>query len=159
MRLDRPARRSDIRPMPDPASDGLDEDLIRRVVFGFYDKVRADPGLAPVFDAAIPAAAWPHHLERMCDFWSSVLLRTGRYSGRPMPKHLALPSLTDAHFHRWLGLFRETVRTLCPPPVADRFLDRALNIAQAFRLQLAIRDGRDAVAVEPIREADLISQA
>ncbi len=137
----------------------LTEDLIRRVVFGFYDKVRADPELAPVFDAVIAPGDWPAHLDRMCDFWSSVLLRTGRYSGRPMPKHLALPDLGDAHFHRWLGLFRETVRTMCPPAVADLFLDRALNIAQAFRLQLAIREGRDAVAVQPIREIDLVTEA
>lgn len=137
---------------------GLDEDLIRRVVFGFYDRVRADPELAPVFGAAIAPGDWPAHLERMCDFWSSVLLRTGRYTGRPMPKHLALPDLEDEHFHRWLGLFRETVRTHCPPAVADLFLDRALNIAQAFRLQLAIRDGREAVTVEPIREADLAAR-
>ena len=91
----------------------------------------------------------------MCDFWSSVLMRTGRYHGRPMPKHLALPDLNDAHFQRWLSLFRATVRDLCPPVVADLFLDRALNIAQAFRLQLAIRDGRNAVSVQPFTEADL----
>lgn len=139
--------------------DGLDEALIRRVVFDFYDRVRADDRLAPVFDSVIDPEAWPEHLERMCDFWSSVLMRTGRYHGRPMPKHLALPELDDGHFRRWLVLFRRTVRALCPPAVADLFLDRALNIAQAFRLQLAIRDGRDATAVEPIREEDLAPAA
>lgn len=144
--------------LPPYIPDGLDEAMIRRVVFAFYDRVRADDHLAPVFDSAISAQAWPEHLERMCDFWSSVLMRTGRYHGRPMPKHLALPDLDDAHFHRWLDLFRATVRELCPPRVADLFLDRALNIAQAFRLQLALRDGRDALAVEPIRESDLTMQ-
>ncbi len=141
--------------LPPYIPDGLDEGLIRRVVFGFYDQVRADAELAPVFDARIAPEAWPHHLETMCDFWSSVLMRTGRYHGRPMPKHLALPELNDAHFHRWLSLFRQTVRDLCPPAVADLFLDRALNIAQAFRLQMAIRDGRDAIAIQPFTEDDL----
>lgn len=141
--------------LPPYIPDGLDEDLIRHVVFGFYDQVRADAVLAPVFDGIIASEAWPVHLETMCDFWSSVLMRTGRYHGRPMPKHLALPELTDAHFHRWLSLFRTTVRDQCPPLVADLFLDRALNIAQAFRLQMAIRDGRSALAVEPFTEADL----
>lgn len=145
--------------LPPDIPDGLDEALIRRVVFGFYDQVRADAILAPVFDRVIAPDAWPHHLETMCDFWSSVLMRTGRYHGRPMPKHLALPDLTDAHFQRWLSLFRTTVRDLCAPAVADRFLDRALNIAQAFRLQIALRDGRDALAVEPFTEADLIPAA
>jgi len=145
--------------LPPYIPDGLDEPLIRQVVFAFYDQVRADADLAPVFDRVIAAEAWPAHLETMCDFWSSVLMRTGRYHGRPMPKHLALPELADAHFHRWLSLFRQTVRELCPPLVADLFLDRALNIAQAFRLQMAIRDGRSALVVEPFTEADLIPAA
>ena len=145
--------------LPPYIPDGLDEDLIRQVVFGFYDQVRADVVLAPVFDAVIAPEAWPRHLETMCDFWSSVLMRTGRYHGRPMPKHLALPELTDPHFQRWLSLFRTTVRELCPPAIADLFLDRAFNIAQAFRLQLAIRDGRNALGVEPFTEADLTPAA
>ncbi len=145
--------------LPPYIPDGLNEAMIRKVVFGFYDRVRADAELAPVFDARIAPGAWPHHLETMCDFWSSVLMRTGRYHGRPMPKHLALPKLNDAHFQRWLSLFRATVRDLCPPTVADLFLDRAFNIAQAFRLQIAIREGRDALAVEPFTEADLTPAA
>ena len=137
------------------ADDVLNENLIRKVVFGFYDRVRADPLLAPVFDSAIAADQWPHHLERMCDFWSSILLRTGRFQGRPMQKHLALPGLSDAHFHRWLVLFRQTVRELCSPPVAERFLERALMIAQSFRLSLAMQAGRSTLDVAPIVEADL----
>ena len=162
MQLESEGRRTSIHLMPTLPPyipDGLDEVMIRQVVFGFSDQVRADAELAPVFDARIAPEAWPHHLETMCDFWSSVLMRTGRYHGRPMPKHLALPELTDAHFHRWLSLFRITVRDLCPPAVADLFLDRAFNIAQAFRLQIAIRDGRDALAVEPFTEADLTPAA
>lgn len=141
--------------LPPYIPDGLDEAMIRRVVFSFYDQVRADADLAPVFDAVIAPEAWPDHLETLCDFWSSVLMRTGRYHGRPMPKHMALSDLNDAHFRRWLTLFRQTVRELCPPRVADLFLDRALNIAHAFRLQLALRDERDMVAVAPLTEADL----
>lgn len=132
------------------------EALIRQVVFGFYDRVRVDPLLAPVFDAAIAPEDWPHHLERMCDFWSSVLLKSGRFQGRPLQKHLGLPGLSDAHFHRWLSLFRHTVQDLCPPPVADLFLQRALMIAQSFRLALAQQAGQDLISVQAIGEADLL---
>lgn len=143
--------------MADPVSDDvLTEDLIRQVVFGFYDRVRADGLLAPVFDGAVAADEWPHHLERMCDFWSSSLLKTGRFQGRPMQKHLALPELTDAHFQRWLSLFRQTVRELCPAAVADRFMERALMIAQSFRLSIALNAGRDTTLMAPLKETDLI---
>ena len=98
--------------------EGLDEALVRRVVDAFYAKARRDPVIGPVFNAARPEADWPRHLSVIADFWASMLLGTGTYSGRPMPKHLALPGLGDAHFERWLSLFKETVDELCPPPVA-----------------------------------------
>ena len=74
---------------------------------GFYDRVRADPLLAPVFAARIADADWPAHLGRMVRFWSAVILMDGGYHGRPMQAHAALP-VDAAHFDRWLALFRET---------------------------------------------------
>ena len=65
----------------------LDEAMIRDVVHGFYDAIRKDDLLGPIFNAVIPSEGWGHHLEKMCDFWSSTLLRTGRYHGRPLPSH------------------------------------------------------------------------
>jgi hemoglobin len=135
--------------------EGLDEEMIRAVVHRFYDAVRDDDLLSPVFNGAIPPQGWPPHLAKMCDFWSSLLLRTGRYDGRPLPPHLALPGLGEAHFRRWLTLFRDTVRSTCPPEVAALFMDRALRIAHSFRLAIAFRRGEDTLAIRPILEADL----
>jgi hemoglobin len=83
---------------------GIDETMIDRLVRGFYARVREDALLGPVFAARI--ADWDPHLQRMCAFWSSVALLTGRYHGRPTEKHLPLP--VDArHFidlaHRIAG--------------------------------------------------------
>lgn len=80
------------------------------LVHAFYDRVRADAELGPIFDAHI--ADWDAHLARLVDFWSSVLLGTGRYSGMPMPRHIALPGLTQALFERWLSLFNASTREL-----------------------------------------------
>jgi len=91
----------------------------------------------------------------MCDFWSATLLRTGRYDGRPLPPHLAIPELTDEHFRRWLLLFRETVMRLCPPEVARLFMDRALRIAHSFRLAVAYSRGQDTLLLKPITEKPL----
>lgn len=128
----------------------LDEQMIRDVVHGFYGEIRNDALLGPVFDGAIAPQDWPRHLAKMCDFWSSLMLRTGRYDGRPLPPHLALPGLGELHFRRWLGLFRVTVDNLCPPEIAALFMDRALRITHSFRLALAHNRGENTLFVEPI---------
>lgn len=133
----------------------LDERLIHQVVHGFYDEIRRDELLGPIFNGAIPAERWPHHLSRMCTFWSSALLRTAIYDGRPLPPHLALPGLGEVHFRRWLTLFRDTVHRLCPPEVASLFMERALRIAQSFRLAIAHNRGESTLGVVPILERDL----
>ena len=93
------------------ARTGIDEAMIERLVRTFYGKIRKDPLLGPVFETRI--ADWEPHLKRMCAFWSSVALTSGVYSGRPMEKHLPLP--VDArHFDRWLALFNDTAREVCP---------------------------------------------
>ena len=120
------------------AETGIDEAMIARLVDGFYDRVRADPLLGPVFNERI--ADWGPHLEQMRLFWSSVALMSGAYHGRPMPKHLPLP--VDArHFDRWLELFRQTARELCPPSAADHFIERAERIAESLELGIAGANG------------------
>lgn len=128
----------------------LDEQMIHAVVHGFYDEIRKDALLGPVFNGAIAPYDWPRHLAKMCDFWSSLMLRTASYEGRPLPPHLALPDLGEQHFRRWLGLFRATVDKLCPPEIAALFMDRALRIAHSFRLALAYNRGENTLTVEPI---------
>jgi hemoglobin len=117
---------------------GIDEAMIARLVDGFYDRVRADPLIGPVFDERI--AEWGPHLDQMKLFWSSVALMSGAYHGRPMPKHLPLP--VDArHFDRWLELFEATARDLCPPGAADHFIERARRIAESLELGVAGANG------------------
>jgi len=137
---------------PSIVMDGrvLDEQMVRAVVHGFYDEIRKDALLGPVFNGAIASHDWPRHLAKMCDFWSSLMLRTGSYDGRPLPPHLALPGVGEQHFRRWLGLFRATVDKLCPPEIAALFMERALRIAHSFRLALAYSRGEDTLTVEPI---------
>ena len=116
---------------------GLDESVLRDLVDRFYAKVRADPNLGPIFQARI--TDWGTHLKRMVSFWSSVVLMTGTYRGRPVPAHTALP-VTAAHFSRWLELFRETAREVCPPAGAEHVIARAERIAHS--LQRAVWDAQ-----------------
>jgi hemoglobin len=116
------------------ARTGIDEPMIERVVRGFYAKVRQDELLGPVFDSRIKN--WEPHLQKMCQFWSSVALMSGRYHGSPMIKHLPLP-VDAAHFDRWLDLFRQTVRELCPPAAQMHFIERAERIAESLEFGIA----------------------
>ena len=117
---------------------GIDEAMIKRLVHGFYERVRADEVLGPVFAARI--TDWGPHLERMCAFWSSVALLTGVYSGRPMQAHQKLP-VDAAHFDRWLELFEATATALTPPAAAALFIDRARRIAESLEMGVAQHEG------------------
>lgn len=116
------------------ARTGIDEAMIERLVHAFYDRIRADEVLGPIFAARI--SDWDPHLQRMCAFWSSVALMSGRYHGRPMPAHASLP-VDGRHFDRWLALFEMTARDVCPPPAADLFIGKAKLIAQSLELGVA----------------------
>ena len=100
------------------ARTGITEPLIERLVREFYEKVRTDAVLAPIFEARIQD--WEPHLERMFAFWSSVALMSGRYHGTPMAKHMPLPVDAD-HFDRWLALFEETARRGLSPGSRSAF--------------------------------------
>ena len=120
------------------ARTGIDEPMIERLVRTFYAKVRTDELLGPVFAARI--RDWESHLQKMCAFWSSIALMSGRYHGTPMVKHLPLPVDAD-HFDRWLGLFEATAREVCSPAAAQHFIERACRIAESLELGIAGHHG------------------
>jgi hemoglobin len=134
------------------ARTGITESMIQRLVRGFYAKIRQDAVLAPIFEARIQD--WEPHLERMCAFWSSVALMSGRYHGSPMAKHMPLP-IDGGHFDRWLALFEETAREICPPEAEAHFVERARRIAESLELGVAGRHGVLLKTGERFRRPDL----
>ncbi|MFZ5790061.1 MAG: group III truncated hemoglobin [Pseudomonadota bacterium] len=123
---------------------GIDDAMIGRLVRSFYGEVERDPALGPIFAARI--RDWDRHIAKMCDFWSSVALLSGRYHGQPMQAHLSLP-VDAGHFARWLQIFEATARRVCPPAAAEHFLERARRIAESLELGIAVRRGE----VPPVR--------
>ncbi|WP_349361175.1 group III truncated hemoglobin [Stappia sp.] len=122
---------------------GLDERVLRALVERFYDRIRRDAVLGPIFEARI--TDWAAHLDRLVAFWSSVALMTGRYHGRPVPAHARLP-VDATHFERWLALFRETAREICTPAGAAHVIARAERIARSLNSAAeAARGGPGAV--------------
>ena len=118
---------------------GIDDAMIERLVRTFYGRVQADPLIGPVFAARIED--WEAHMLKLCAFWSSVALMTGRYHGQPMQAHLELPVAAE-HFDRWISIFETTANELCPPVAATHFIDRARRIADSFELGMAMRQGK-----------------
>ena len=118
----------------------ISEEDISRLVPAFYERVRADPLLGPVFDGAIDD--WPLHLEKLKAFWSSVMLGTGRYKGQPMVAHVRhAPHMTADNFGRWLEVWRRTSADVLSPEAAAAFQEKADRIAES--LQLGIQFYRD----------------
>ncbi|AAL53640.1 MULTISPECIES: group III truncated hemoglobin [Brucella] len=117
----------------------IDRDSIDRLVEIFYGRAREDEIIGPIFNRTVKD--WDHHLARISEFWSSVILKTGGYDGRPMPPHLAL-NLENEHFDRWLELFEQTAREIFPPEAAIIFVDRARRIADSFEMAIATHSGR-----------------
>lgn len=117
---------------------GIDESMIEQLVHRFYGYIRQDELLGPIFDSRI--SDWEPHLQRMCEFWSSVVLSSGAYHGQPMRMHATLP--VDAqHFDHWLALFEKTARELFDEPIAALFLERAQRIALSLETGIASAHG------------------
>jgi len=111
----------------------ISEQQLTAIVHRFYGKVREDEVLGPVFNDAI--SDWPHHLGKMVDFWSSVMLMTGRYKGNPMMMHLKHAArIEPAMFGRWLLLWSETAREILDDAGATAVDARAERIAESLQL-------------------------
>lgn len=108
---------------------GITEVFISDLVETFYTRVRAHPELGPIFAKEI-GNEWEPHLAKMKRFWSSIILRTNTYDGRPMPAHMKLAGVSQKNFSQWLELFQATLTDLAPSPeVTQLFHGRAETIA------------------------------
>ena len=120
------------------AAIGIDEAFISRLVEEFYARVRVHPHLGPVFNGSVED--WPDHLAKLKQFWESVALNAGVYSGRPMQAHLKVRTIEAAHFGEWLYLFEQTLRDIAPGEAAvEYFMIRASRIGESLKLGLFFR--------------------
>ncbi|MGH9549499.1 MAG: group III truncated hemoglobin [Terriglobales bacterium] len=119
------------------AESGITEQLIRDVVFKFYEKIRRDAVLGPIFAEAI-GQDWDSHLERIILFWLTATRLQRGYNGRNfMPAHLRHRSIRADHIPRWLELFRDTATERCSPEGASALIDIAERMAETLELGLA----------------------
>lgn len=118
-------------------STGLDDARINRIIRAFYERAQQDPEIGPKFAGVTD---WEAHFARITDFWSSVMLGTGRYNGRPLPLHMPL-GLRSAHFARWLTLFEETACEHVSAATVALLMDKARRIASSMNMALEVTRG------------------
>ncbi|MEP6684097.1 MAG: group III truncated hemoglobin [Parafilimonas sp.] len=120
--------------MTNEKHDIKDLDDIKLLVNSFYDKVRNDNLLSPVFNERIKDK-WPQHLEKMYTFWETVLLNGRSYFGSPFPPHATLP-VEHMHFQKWLDLFSITIEELFSGEKAKEAQWRANKMAEMFETKI-----------------------
>ncbi len=109
---------------------------IQLFVDAFYEAVRNDELIGPVFENQIEAGNWPIHLERMYRFWNTVLFGKQDYRGNPFSKHRQLP-IQEKHFERWLSLLNQTLDENFKGSKAEEVKSRAYKMGQLFQAKLA----------------------
>lgn len=120
--------------MAEEKKDILRLEDIKLLVDTFYNKVREDNLIGPIFNERIQNR-WPEHLSKMYTFWQTVLLGEHTYYGSPFPPHAQLP-VDQIHFERWLGLFAETLNELFSGEVANEAIWRANKMAVMFQYKI-----------------------
>jgi hemoglobin len=113
-----------------PLHDSITEAHVDALVETFYSRIWVDERLGPIFAAHITDR--PKHLATMKRFWSSVLLKTGDYKGRPVPTHMRLTEVVDTDFPRWLAYFRAAASETFDAAAAPLVIDAAERIAQSL---------------------------
>jgi hemoglobin len=112
---------------------------IALLVNTFYQKVRKDELLGPIFNGVI--SNWTHHLDHLTDFWESNLFFQKKYHGNPIEKHIEVDrryqeSINALHFGIWINLWYRTVDELFHGEMATIAKNRARNMGTFIHLKI-----------------------
>ena len=114
--------------------DISDIEDIKLMVNAFYDQIRENEVLGPIFNGIIQDR-WSQHLEKMYTFWQTILLEEHTYFGSPFPPHAKLP-VDASHFEQWLQLFNQNMENLFEGTKAEEAKWRAAKMAQMFQIKI-----------------------
>lgn len=121
--------------MADNKNEILELNDVETLVYTFYDKVKSDQLIGPIFNERI-GDRWDEHLEKMVRFWQTVLLGQHTYHGAPFAPHAQLP-VEKEHFDRWLQLFYLNIEEHFTGEKAKEALWRAEKMAEMFQYKIA----------------------
>lgn len=103
---------------------------ISSLVHAFYEKIRKNELLGPIFHKHIAENEWTAHLEKLTDFWETNLFGIAKFKGNPTAKHIKVDQLHSykiepIHFGVWLQLWFETIDQRFEGELANKAKDSA----------------------------------
>lgn len=116
---------------------------VNLLVTTFYNKVRKNDVLGPVFNALI--TDWDSHLNHLTTFWETSLFITKKldhkYKGNPLEAHIKVDNAMDnkmneMHFGVWLNLWFETIDSLFEGEIAENAKRRARKMGTFIHIKL-----------------------
>lgn len=112
---------------------------VSKLVNTFYDKIRKDEVLGPIFGMHLDGGRWPDHLEKLTDFWETNLFGIPKFRGNPQSAHAIVDrnidyEISPSHFARWVDMWYETIDELFEGKLAERAKMAADRMAQGLYL-------------------------
>jgi hemoglobin len=107
----------------------------------FYDKVRKDENLGPIFNGIIKD--WDAHLEKLTDFWEGnlfVFVKT-KFTGNPAEAHQRVDEAMNGtiemeHFGRWMNLWIANIDEHFEGEIAGEAKSQARKMAAFLYLRI-----------------------
>lgn len=114
------------------------EDL-EKLVRIFYDKVRKDEEIGPIFNSII--TDWEPHLQKITNFWEQHVFGVQKYKGNPIEAHNKVDDQTNhnvtAHnFGTWLFYWMQTLDELFDGPNKEVLKFKARKMQTVFFLNM-----------------------
>lgn len=112
---------------------------VELLVSKFYEKVRVNDILGPIFNTVIED--WKSHLVHLTNFWESQLFMKNTFDGNPLKKHIEVDkanneSISEVHFGIWINLWFETIDSLFSGENAQLAKNRARNMGTYMYLEI-----------------------
>ena len=101
----------------------------------FYEKVRMDDEIGPVFNQII--TDWPAHLDKITDFWNQHIFGVQAYQGNPIEVHNQVDTtmhhqITAHNFGTWLFYWIQTLDELYEGDKVDLLKFKARKMQTMF---------------------------
>ncbi|MEM7271233.1 MAG: group III truncated hemoglobin [Pseudomonadota bacterium] len=124
---------------PEVDKTGVTRADIEALLPRFYDAVRRDPRLGPIFLAHVGETDedWAPHLTKIADCWANVMLKERAYHGNPLVVHNQIEELKPTDFAIWLTLFDKAAAEVLSPRKAQAFSILAHRIGRSLKMGVA----------------------
>jgi hemoglobin len=121
-------------------NDVENRDDLEKLVRIFYDKVRKDTEIGPIFNSII--TDWESHLQKIINFWEQHTFGVQKYKGDPIEAHNQVDErmnygITAHNFGTWLFYWINTLDDLFEGSNVDLLKFKARKMQTIFFMNMA----------------------